>query len=455
MKFGTDGIRGVAGVELTPEVAMKLGFHAARLLSGGKQRAKFVVGKDPRLSSDMLEAALCSGVTLAGSNAIRLGVVTTPAVPFVIRSDGFAGGFMITASHNPIQDNGIKVFGPDGYKLAENLERPIEKGIAGKLDYSGTPAPHFGKSNFDAASVAEYVKFLRDTLKSAGLTAKYAAKNKTPKIVFDCAHGAASELCREVFGGFPGDFIFINAEFDGSKINDKCGATDLASLKRAVKKSGADFGVAFDGDGDRALIVDSGGKEIDGDKILGLLAANVPEYRNSGAVVATVMSNFGLEEFLCSLGIKLVRMPVGDKYVLQGLLDNGAILGGEQSGHIVMLDRAHAGDGILTAAAVTGVVCSSGKTIEELTKGVKKYPQFLTNVKVTSKAGWDRDKLVAKSLVEIGGWLNSNGRLLVRPSGTEPLIRVMAESKSKEMAKSAVEMACTAIKEWNMRVNGA
>lgn len=451
MKFGTDGIRGVAGIELTPEIALKLGYHSARLLSKGSRDASFVIGKDPRLSSDMLEAALCSGIMLAGANSVRLGVVTTPAVPFALRFNGYAGGFMITASHNPIQDNGIKVFGADGLKLPESLEIQLEKSIEAKLDYLGTPAPNYGRSSRDTLSRANYVKFLTDTLRKAGLNGNAKVSGKKLKVVFDCANGSTAELCKEVFSGFPGEFRFINAVFDGSKINHKCGATDLAVLKREVKRFGANYGVAFDGDGDRALLVDSSGKEVDGDKIMGLLAVNIAKYRKTKCVVATVMSNFGLEEFLASHGIRLDRVPVGDKYVLQGLLERGLLLGGEQSGHIVMLDRAQAGDGLLTAAVVTGVACSTGKSIEELTSGIKKYPQILTNIQVQTKSGWERDKKVADVLSRINEQLSAQGRLLIRPSGTEPLIRVMVESKSRSLAKSAVEEASLAIRDWSER----
>ena len=457
MKFGTDGIRGVAGIELTPEVAMRLGFHAARLLSKGTrgERAKFAIGKDPRMSSDMLEAALCSGVMLAGANPALLGVVSTPAVPFALRENGFAGGFMITASHNPIEDNGIKVFGGDGLKLSEQLESKIEIGLSAKLDYTDSQSPFYGRTLKDSTSRRKYVKFLRDALRRAGWNSRANAKGNRLKIVFDCAYGATSELCREVFSGFDADFSFINAEFDGKRINLKCGATDLSSLKRNVKKSGANFGVAFDGDGDRALIVDSAGREVDGDRILGIMAVNVPRYKKSGCVVATVMSNFGLEEFLSRNGLNLMRVPVGDKYVLQKLIETGLLLGGEQSGHIVMLDKAHAGDGLLTAAAIIGIVQSTGKSIEELSDGIRKYPQILTNVRVESKSGWDTDAMVKKSLAAIDSKMKERGRLLVRPSGTEPVIRVMVESPSRSIAKIAVDEASSVIRAWDARRHGA
>ncbi|MEP0813856.1 MAG: phosphoglucosamine mutase [bacterium] len=451
IRFGTDGLRGVAGVELTAEIALSLGFHAARALAKCANNASslsFLVGKDPRLSSDMLEAALSAGITMSGASVLRCGVVPTPAVPWLLAGNGIAGGFMITASHNPIQDNGIKIFGPDGRKLPESAEREIEKGIASGLRDSST-APYFGRS-IEAKNLADkYTRFVRSALPNAKRAASAGIFGRPLKFVFDCAYGATGKVCKSVFGGFPGDHVFLNAEFDGTRINQNCGSMNLGPLSKAVRKHSADIGFAFDGDGDRVLVVDSSGKEINGDRLIGALAVHERKYRNSGAVVVTVMSNLGLEEFLANHNIEMHRVPVGDKNVMDQLVERGLLLGGEQSGHLILLDKSCSGDGLLAAASIVKLVYSTGKTISELTSDIPVYPQYLENLRVLTKDGWDADKKVSASLSALSADYSGKVRLLVRPSGTEPLIRVMTESKSAALAKKVLKAACAAIMEWD------
>jgi phosphoglucosamine mutase len=455
LKFGTDGLRGIAGIDLTPELALRLGFFTATILVpelDKRFQSHFVVGKDPRLSSDMLEAALCSGIMMSGANVIRTGVVSTPVVPFILKKGGLVGGFMITASHNPIRDNGIKVFGADGFKIHEITEKKIERLLNNRIYELSDIAPRFGRSSRDWDLRKSYVRFIK---KQAGKPLVISSsKSKTNlKTVFDCAYGATSELCKEIFNGILDSPHYVNAEFDGSRINYKCGATDLSLLASEVVKKRADIGFAFDGDGDRVLVVDNEGNEIDGDKILGILAVNNPIYAKSRGIVATVMSNLGLEEFLSEHGICLYRENVGDKYVMQGLIQRQLLLGGEQSGHIVMLDKSNSGDGLLTTASIIALINQSGRSIKQLTSEIKKYPQILENVHVARKDGWEHDKEVQACISDLTKKCSSSSRLLIRPSGTEPLIRVMAESRDPSKAQMLVKEAVRVIENWNTRVN--
>ncbi|MCD6118827.1 phosphoglucosamine mutase [bacterium] len=454
MKFGTDGIRGVAGKDLTPDIALRLGFAAAKALvenDSERQNSTFIIGKDPRLSSDMLESALASGIVLSGANVVRTGVIPTPAVPFNLKKGDFAGGFMITASHNPIEDNGIKVFASDGLKISAKEERAIEAGLKRRqADLDGI-SPRFGRSTRDVRLRNKYAAFLKRMLNTCKKNSRSKRHEKDIKLIFDCAYGATSDLCRSVFSGFNANVQFVNAEFDGAMINHKCGATDLSRISEEVKLNGADIGFAFDGDGDRVLIVDSIGNEIDGDRIMGSLALNSAKYYKSGGIVATVMSNLGLEEFLAKNDLVLHRVQVGDKNVMDGLLKHGLLLGGEQSGHIVMLDKSNAGDGLQTAVAVVEMLLSTGKSIAELSADIPRYPQYLVNVRVSRKVGWDKDKAVKNGISRINARYGKSSRLLIRPSGTEPVIRVMAESRNKRTARRLVEEASKVIELWDSR----
>ncbi len=455
MKFGTDGLRGIAGAVLTPDIVLKLGFYASVLQIPEfevRSKAQFVVGKDPRLSSDMLEAALCSGIMLSGANVVLAGIVSTPVLPFVLKGGGYAGGFMITASHNPIEDNGIKVFDNQGFKLKENLEKKIEHRLNTRIHNLENIMPRFGCSIQNKILCRAYVNFVKKLTITNQCNMRSISKHPL-KVVFDCAYGATSRLCKQIFTDVIDAPSFINAEFDGSKINCDCGATYLSPLANEVVKLGADMGFAFDGDGDRVLVVDSDGNEIDGDKILGILAVNSPVYAKSREVVATVMSNLGLEEYLSAHNIKLHREDVGDKYVMKGLLQRRLLLGGEQSGHIVMLDKSNAGDGLLTAASIIALVVKTGKSISELTSEIKKHPQILENVRVFKKEGWDKDEVVRSRISVLTKKCTSSSRLLVRPSGTESLIRVMAESRDPNKAQMLVKEAVKVIQDWNKRVN--
>jgi phosphoglucosamine mutase len=422
--FGTDGVRGVANADLTPELAFAIGRSGAAVLARDAAAGQpIVVGRDTRLSGPMLEAAIVAGIASTGRAVVRVGIVPTPAIAYLTTHLPAAAGVMISASHNPVEDNGIKFFGPDGFKLDDATEDAIEA----HLDDPALPRPthaHVGRITDDAALAGRYERSLIAAGSSlAGLT-----------VVVDAAFGAAYAIGPAVFAALGARVIALGAEDDGARINVACGATHLETLAARVREEvaradGPVVGVAFDGDADRALFVDERGTMLTGDHVMLVLARALHERGElAGAtVVGTVMSNVGLERALARDGIALLRAPVGDRYVLEAMRAGGFRLGGEQSGHIIDLDRNTTGDGPLTAVRVFSIVAGGGVSLHALAAEMVVYPQVLVNVRVDDKAAYERNATVLASIERAQSQLGATGRILVRPSGTEPLVRVMIE----------------------------
>ncbi|MBV9104082.1 MAG: phosphoglucosamine mutase [Candidatus Eremiobacteraeota bacterium] len=425
--FGTDGVRGVANADLTPELALQLGRAAATVLTrDDSAAAHLVIGRDTRISGPMLEAAIVAGVASVGCDALTLGIIPTPGVAAVVRRTGAAAGITISASHNPIEDNGIKLFGGDGFKLSDDDERRIESA----LEQDRGPRPTHGDVG-GAASIPELVERYVDGLVGAG------ANLDGLLVVADCAFGAAYRVIPLVLRRLGAEVEPINDAPDGNRINVGCGATDLRGLATRVRERALErphrhvVGVAFDGDADRALFVDEHGETLTGDHILLALAR---DRKSRGAlardaIVATVMSNVGLEHALASEGIQLLRTPVGDRYVIEAMRSGGFVLGGEQSGHVIDLGGSTTGDGPLTCVLLLSLMVRHKTTLRELAQGLTIYPQILLNVRsadatILSDNGDVRDAIAAAERE-----LEGIGRILVRPSGTEPLIRIMVEAK--------------------------
>lgn len=430
--FGTDGVRGVANTELTPELAFAVGRAGATVLAKTSDRHRpIIVGRDTRLSGTMLEAAIVAGITSVGRDVISVGIVPTPAVATITVRTGAAAGVMISASHNPIADNGIKFFGPDGFKLSDAIEDEIEA----LLDAKDLPRPAGG--DIGVASVAQnlgkhyYEELYARAADLSGLT-----------VVVDGAFGAAYAYAPYALKKLGAAVHEINCEADGSRINVQCGATDLRPLQARVRELIAAgqrnvIGVAFDGDADRALFVDEDGVALNGDHVMLVLARDLHsrgELRGD-ALVATVMSNIGLEKALALHGIALLRAPVGDRYVLERMREGGYILGGEQSGHIIDLLNNTTGDGPMTAISLLSTVVRSGKTLHQLASDLTVYPQVLVNVKTARKDVLHAPE-IQRAVEEAERNLTGNGRLLIRPSGTEPLIRVMVEGADQQQIEA-------------------
>lgn len=439
--FGTDGVRGVANADLQPELAFALGRAAAAAFNRtvGPEHP-VVVGRDTRLSGSMLEAAIVAGITSTGRNVVQVGVVPTPAVAAITRLIEAAAGVMISASHNPIEDNGIKFFGGDGFKLSDAAEDAIEALVHD---------PAIARPTHHDVGVATHARGLIDRYFAQLLTAGADLSGMT--IVVDAAYGAAWDVGPRILRKLGADVIAINAADDGARINVNCGATNLAMLQQTVKQTTAErggpvVGVAFDGDADRALFVDETGAILSGDHIMlivgrelkrrGALAGNV--------VVGTVMSNVGLERAFAHEGIRLLRAAVGDRYVLEMMREGGYVFGGEQSGHIIDLALNTTGDGPMSAVALFSIVARSGKSLHELGAALTVYPQILLNVRVTNRAVLSTDPQISAAIAAAEAELGSEGRILVRPSGTEPLIRVMIEgSDSQSIQRLAEQVAGT------------
>jgi phosphoglucosamine mutase len=426
--FGTDGVRGVANTELTPQLAFAIGRAGAYVLAKSSDRHRpIVVGRDTRLSGTMLEAAIVSGITSVGRDVVSVGIVPTPAVATITVRTGAAAGVMISASHNPIADNGIKFFGPDGFKLSDAIEDEIEA-LLGSSDF-----PQPTGADIGVASVGLNLgKHYYDELYAR------AADLRGLTVVVDGAFGAAYQYAPYALRKLGATVHEINCEADGARINVQCGATDLRPLQARVRELIARgeervVGVAFDGDADRALFVDETGATLTGDHVMLILARDLQARGElaGNTVVATVMSNIGLEKALSSHGISLLRAPVGDRYVLERMREGQYVLGGEQSGHIINLHNNTTGDGPMTAIAVLSTLARSGKTLHEMASELTIYPQILVNVQTSFKQVLD-DPQVRAAVEEAERNLTGNGRLLIRPSGTEPLIRVMVEGDNQQ-----------------------
>ncbi len=431
--FGTDGFRGEANKDLTVEHAYKVGRYIGWYFGRNKDHAQVVIGKDTRRSSYMLEYALVAGLTASGADVSLMHVTTTPSVAYITRTDGFDCGIMISASHNPYYDNGIKVLDCNGHKMDAKVENLIEQYIDGEVD----EIPFATKDEIGCAtdySVGRnrYLGYLMSIPTRAF---------KNIRVGLDCANGASSNLAKSVFDALGAKTYVIHSEPDGLNINTNCGSTHIESLQELVKSKGLDIGFAYDGDADRCLAVDEFGRVIDGDLILYVCGKYLKEHGelSNDTIVTTVMSNLGLYKALDKEGIKYEKTAVGDKYVNENMVKNGHCIGGEQSGHIIFSKHATTGDGILTSIKLMEVMLASKKKMSELTSPVTIYPQCLKNVKVKSKPEAQQDADVQAAVKEVADKLGEDGRILVRESGTEPVIRVMVEARTDEEAEKCVD----------------
>lgn len=423
--FGTDGVRGVANLELTPELAYKIGRCGGYVLAGQTNKPTVIIGMDTRISGPMLESSLIAGLLSIGARVIRLGVITTPGVAYLTRELGASAGVMISASHNPVEDNGIKFFGRDGFKLFDETELEIEALLDAEKDNLPRPiGGQLGTVTEDYNAKYKYAEYLKTTITSRfdGL-----------KIVLDCANGAAYELAPQIFRDLGAEVITIGAEPNGLNINDHCGSTHPELLSREVIRQQADLGLSFDGDADRLIAIDEDGSEVDGDYILSICAQAMQQQGKlkGNTVVTTVMSNIGFFKAMDGLGLKAEKTAVGDRYVMEMMRKDGYNLGGEQSGHIIFLDYNTTGDGILSALQLVDVVKQSQRSLGELKQLMEKFPQVLVNVKVKNKQGLQGNKQIDQIINQVKAELGDDGRVLVRPSGTEQLIRVMVEGPDK------------------------
>ena len=426
--FGTDGVRGVANTELTAELAYKLGRAGAYVLTEGAHKPKILVAKDTRISGDMLEAALVAGILSVGAEAIVLGVIPTPAVAHLTREYGADAGVMISASHNPVEYNGIKFFKNNGYKLSDQLEDEIQRVI--ESDFEGVPNPtgiSLGREKIEISALDDYIEFAKNTI---------SVDLKGMKIALDCANGAAYKAAVEAFRDLGAEVYVINDNPDGTNINEKCGSTHPEELMEYVVKKGCDVGFAFDGDADRCLAVDEKGNLINGDFILTLCAKYLKENNKlkDDTLVVTVMSNLGLDIACKNLGIKTLKTKVGDRYVLEEMVNNEYVLGGEQSGHIIFLNHNTTGDGLVTALQVSAIIKQSNESLSSLCSIMKELPQVLVNAKVPNdkKDIYLKDAEIIAEIERMEKLMDGKGRVLIRPSGTEPLVRVMLEGENQE-----------------------
>jgi phosphoglucosamine mutase len=428
--FGTDGVRGLANVDVTAELALDLSVAAAHVLgdagafSGHRPRA--VVGRDPRASGEFLSAAVVAGLASAGVDVSDVGVLPTPGIAHVVAATGADLGVVLSASHNPVPDNGIKFFARGGHKLPDEVEDAIEGRL--REPWARPTGAGVGRVTADAGAGARYVEHLLATLphRLDGL-----------RVVVDCAHGAAWSVGPEALRRSGADVVVIGAEPDGLNTNDGVGSTHLGPLQRAVLEHGADAGIAFDGDADRCLAVDATGATVDGDQIMGVLALALAERGQlpGSVLVATVMSNLGLLLAMRSAGVEVLQTSVGDRYVLEAMREGGYALGGEQSGHVVMLDHQTTGDGVLTALHLLARVAEVGRPLAEVASVVRRLPQVLVNVPGVDKARANTDEHVSAAVAAASAELGETGRVLLRPSGTEPLVRVMVEAAEESQAR--------------------
>jgi len=434
--FGTDGIRGTVGkAPITPDFALKLGWAAGKVLGNG-EGGKVLIGKDTRISGYMFESVLEAGLLAAGMNVYLLGPMPTPAIAYLTCTFQAQAGIVISASHNPFQDNGFKIFSSEGTKLSNAIELAIEE----KLSKSMTivSSDQLGKTKRINDAAGRYIEFCKSTI-------PFHIHLKGLKIVVDCAHGATYHIAPNVFSELGATVEALAINPNGFNINVDCGSTQPQALQKAVLAQRADLGIALDGDGDRVLMIDSQGELVDGDELLFIIAtARHQADKLQGAVVGTLMSNLGLEKALKNQGIEFMRADVGDRYVLEMLQQNGGILGGESSGHILCLDRTTTGDGIITALQVLAIMVKTGLSLHELKRGMVKYPQQMINVSVTEKQAIMSHSAVQQAVKQAEKTLADQGRILLRPSGTESLIRVMVEGREKSQVESVVqELAAT------------
>lgn len=440
--FGTDGVRGIANKELTCELAYKLGKAGACVLTEGARSPKILVGMDTRISGDMLQGALVSGILSVGAKAVCVDVIPTPAIAYLTKKYGADAGVVISASHNPVEYNGIKFFNGQGYKLSDELEDKIQELI--ENDFCGVEIPvgeNIGvKTDKSHKAITDYIEFAKSTID---------INLKGLKVALDCANGASSKTSVKAFKELGADVYVINNDPDGININKNCGSTHPEELMDYVVKKKCDFGLAFDGDADRCLAIDENGNLINGDFIIGIIGKYLKSKNklNEDAVVVTVMSNLGLDIALNETGIKTVKTKVGDRYVLEQMRECGYVLGGEQSGHIIMLDYNTTGDGLVTGLNIASIVKQSGKKLSELAGFMKELPQVLVNAKVANakKNIYLEDDEIKGEIEKMEKKLDGCGRVLIRPSGTEPLVRVMLEGKVQSEIESMAESLASLI----------
>lgn len=442
--FGTDGARGVANVELTCELALQIGRAAAVVLTKHTNRKpKILIGRDTRISSEMLESALVAGICSVGADAEILGVISTPAVAYLVPKYEADAGVMISASHNPVEFNGIKLFSRTGFKLPDEVEEEIEGLILDHPeDIKLKKGIELGRIYKRRSAVSDYVEHLRHTvdLDLSGIN-----------VAVDCANGSASTTADQLFRELGAEARIIHANPNGMNINDRCGSTNLDALIYYMKENGCEIGVAFDGDADRCLVVDENGNRVDGDQIIAIFARDMKErgVLNQDTTVVTVMSNFGMQRFGKENGIQIVSTAVGDRYVLEEMLREGYNLGGEDSGHIILLDYANTGDGQLTAIQLLRIYKQKGLKMSELAKAMTKSPQVLKNVTADAqaRANFLKDAEIVRVIEDVKTALGENGRLLVRASGTEPLIRIMIEGTEYARIHEYCDRIAAVIKE--------
>jgi phosphoglucosamine mutase len=440
--FGTDGVRGVANTELTPELAFRLGWAATTYFGKERQdKPVFIIGRDTRISGEMLEAALAAGICSAGGQAILAGVVPTPAVAYLTRALNAQAGVVISASHNPYPDNGIKFFAGNGYKLTDAIEDQLTELVLAPIEELPRPTGDaVGTITHRHDLIQKYIEYAIQTVD---------VDFKGLKIVVDCAHGAAYEIAPIIFKRLGAEVVVLNNAPTGININDACGSTHLAGLQQAVVTHKADVGIAHDGDADRCLAVDENGTIVDGDQMMVICALQLIKQQKlkDNTLVATVMSNIGLHQAIKRAGGNVAVTPVGDRYVLETMREKGYVLGGEQSGHIIFSDFSTTGDGLLTALQLLAALHKSGQKLSQQAALMTRFPQLLVNICVKTKDGWQENQAIAAAIKTGESELGEEGRILVRPSGTEPLIRVMAEGPNLPHLEKIVQTIAQVIKE--------
>lgn len=435
--FGTDGIRGIANKDLTPELAFEIGKAGAFVLTHGA-KGKILIGKDTRASGDMLEASLIAGITSMGLDVITLGVIPTPAVAYLTRKYGAVAGIMISASHNPGEHNGIKFFDKEGLKLSDSVEEEIESILNKEKEIHARPVGNdIGRVYIEENGGRDYKEFLK---KSIDIDLKGI------KVIMDCGNGALSKIGPEIIRELNGEVVCVNSSPDGMNINKDCGSTNPKIVQELVKKEGADIGVSFDGDADRIIAVDEKANIIDGDHILAICATHLKERNEltNDTVVGTVMTNMGLDIYLQDIGLNIVKTKVGDRYILEEMLKEEYVLGGEQSGHIIFLKYNTTGDGLATALHLLEVLKASNKPLSALSEVMKDYPQVLVNAIVANdkKYKYLEDSIIKEEIEKIEEEFHGKGRVVIRPSGTEALVRVMIEGENQaEISKKAEDLA--------------
>jgi phosphoglucosamine mutase len=436
--FGTDGVRGTVGESpMTAEFVLRLGYAAGRVLSGQGEHPSVLIGKDTRISGYMIEAALEAGFSAAGVDVLLCGPLPTPGVAYLTRALRLSAGVVISASHNPYPDNGIKFFSGDGFKLPDGTESAIEAQMERPMGCN--EAASLGRARRVDDAGGRYIEFCKSTFPAE-------LDLKGMKIVVDCAHGAAYNVAPHVFHELGADVVSIGVKPDGLNINEAFGATSPESLVAEVKNQSADLGIALDGDGDRVLIVDAAGRAYDGDQLLYAVARHRAAKKTLPGVAGTLMTNYAFEKAMTRLGIPFARARVGDRYVLELLRDKGWDLGGENSGHIICLDKHTTGDGIVSALQVLHAMRQLGRSLAELTADLVMYPQVLINVAVPRDFDWQKHHSIVKAQAAAEHSLNGRGRVLLRPSGTEPVLRVMVEGEPREAIESAAQSIAAAVR---------